>query len=122
MNELELKEKLSNIKSDIRSTIEGYINEHAKYKIGDVVESYITRGSLFVITQIGYSSSMKIVYYGKKIRKSDGEITYFDMDSSIGTNENALEKTTLKLKNGEEISHYDNSCYFNNKIFINITI
>lgn len=123
MNKLELENKLSAYVSDIRSLIEEYVREHAKYKIGDVIETAITPNSYFVITQIGYDYSVKsVVYYGNKIRKSDGEITYFDMDCSIGTNEKFISKTTLKLKDGREISHIDEHQYFNDKIRINFNV
>lgn len=121
MDKIEFQKYISSKISDIRQIIEEYVKTNAKYKIGDIVKSYITPNGYFAITQIGFEDE-KIVYYGKKIRKSDGEITYMDMDANIGTYEKSIEKITLTLKDGTEITHIQDSSYFNSKIFIKINI
>lgn len=122
MNATELNSNLLELKEHIRNIVEEYVKSNAKYKIGNVVQSSITTKGYFVITQIGYQLNHGIVYYGKKLRTSDGEITNFEMHSGIGTREMSISKATLKLKNDIEVSHIDNYKYFNNKIEIKFNV
>jgi hypothetical protein len=119
-NSLELKIKDTVL--IIRQMIEEYVKENAKYSVGDVVTSSLSKDGVFVITKIGYEMSHGIIYYGKKIRKIDGVISYQDMDCSVGTPENRINKTTLVLKDGISISHIDDNIYFDKDIIIKLNI
>ena len=122
MTHTELNDKVTNTLTELRSDIETFVKENAKFKIGDVVTGGISEYNkyrlYFVITQIGYDISFrknKIVYYGRKLNKNSGEVSFMEMDSGVGTPENSLYKTTLIVKN-KEISFIENNSSFDIKI------
>ena len=119
----ELNNKIENLSAELRSEIINYVKENAKFKVGDVIKSGISdfrTHSYFVVRQVGFRDK-EIVYYGSKIIKSTGEVSYQDMDSNIGTPERAIKKATLKVKK-EEISFIKENKYFDYNIRIDVSI
>ena len=123
MNFQELEQKINTSFLELKSNIEKYVSENANLKIGDVVTCNLGTSidSYYVITSIGFQMRHGIVYYGKKIIKSTGEVSYQLMHSDVGIPENRLSRATLKVK-GKEISRIEESRYFNNNVNIGIGI
>lgn len=113
MNLKELNIKIDNTLSELRSDIEKFIRENAKLKVGDIVHEKLNSGdkSYYVITQIGFEKSFGVVYYGSKVVKSTGEVSYQDMCSNVGIPEYSLVKATLVV-NKKEISRIEEHRYF----------
>ena len=124
MNFQELGLKINTSFSELKTDIEKYVAENANLKIGDVVISNLRNDndtSYYVITHIGFNMMYGIVYYGNKIVKSTGEISFQAMYSDLGMPEKRLSKATLKVK-GKEISRIEESKYFKIKLEISVKI
>ena len=123
MTQIELVTKIETNLAELRSDIEKFVKENAKFKIGDVVQSnfMFEKIGYYVITHIGFETSQGIIYFGNKIIKSTGEISFQAMHSDVGMPENYLSLATLKVKK-EEISFFKESNYFNKNIKISIHI
>lgn len=121
MTQTELVTKVKTNLAELRSDIEKFVKENAKFKIGDVVSCSLLgdNGSYYVITQLGFDR--QIEYFAKKIIKSTGEISFQAMHSDVGMPENYLSLATLKVKK-DEISFFKESNYFNKNIQIKINI
>ena len=87
MTQTELVTKVETNLAELRSDIEKFVKENAKFKVGDVVLCSFPgdNGSYYVITQLGFDR--QIEYFAKKIIKSTGEISFQSMHSNIGMNE-----------------------------------
>jgi len=93
MTHQDIQDKFTTFKTELKSQIETYVKENAKFKIGDLVSSY--DNFTYVITQVGYSNR-GIEYYGLRVKK-DGDVTFFAMHSNVGVLESGLENATLMV-------------------------
>jgi len=119
MNIETLKNKIKLYKDELYNDVENFVKENAKYKVGDVVKSGMNNGDVyFVVTQVGFQYG-NIVYFGHKITKKTGDVSFMDMDYNVGTYERSITKETLKIKD-KEISTIEKSIYF--KYDINIKL
>jgi len=123
MTQTELVTKVDTNLAELRSDIEKFVKENAKFKIGDVVLCSFSgdNGSYYVITQLGFDKRKGVTYFANKIVKSTGEISYQSMHSDIGMPERYLSLSTLKVKK-EEFSFYKENRYFNKNIQISIYV
>lgn len=124
MNATELNTKISKKLEEIRSEVTTFVKENAKFKIGDIILTKffdgIDKKNYFVITQIGFDC-YGIIYFGKRVIKSTGEISYQSMHSDIGIQESRIVKATLKVK-GKEISRIEESNRFEYDIKIKLNV
>ena len=127
MTSNELNLKIQNFATDIRSNITEFVKENAKYKVGDVIQSDLgIKGDVYyAVTEIGYkfdlSGEGEIVYFGTKLVKSTGEVSFMAMDSDIGTPERFIKKATLKVKKNE-ITFIEDHKYFHRDVKIKVLI
>lgn len=120
MNSVELKTKIETTLSELHSDIEKFARENAKFKIGDIIQiQYPGENGYFVITQVGYQKNHDIIYYGHKMIKSSGEVSFQSMFSNIGVPERNISKAILKVGKNE-ISRIEDYKYFTQEIKINL--
>jgi hypothetical protein len=119
MTLLELNKKIKLYKDELYSDINNYVKENAKFKVGDIVKSKLTSGDVYFVINHTLYQYDEIAYYGNKIVKNTGKVSFMCMDSNVGTAERNLKKVNLKI-NGIEISRIEKCNYF--KYDIKITI
>lgn len=129
MTQSELELKIDKYLAELHQDIELFVKTNAKFKVGDVV-SLRNLGddkNIYVISSIGFQKRFGIVYYGNKIVKSTGEISFMIMYSGVGVPEKFIEKTSIKVSKSspyvgsvkvkkEEISFIEEHKYFDYSI------
>lgn len=119
MIQWELELKIDKYLAELHQDIEHFVKINAKFKVGDVVSLINLKddNTVYVINRIGFQKRFGVVYYGNKIVKSTGEVSFMIMHSGIGVPEKSVEKTSIKIKK-KEISFIKEHKYFDYSIRI----
>lgn len=117
MTHNDIQEKFLLVKSELVKDITNFVNDNAKFKVGDLINIGYDNHT-YVVDRIGYSSR-GIEYFGKRVKKN-GELANITMFSGVGVSEDSVSKATLSV-NKKTIESLDLST-FNNTLEITIKL